>query len=123
MQRAAAGGGPTLIELITYRMGPHSTSDDPTVYRAKEEVERQGQRDPILKLRRYLERKQAWSGQDEEALVEQTQGELKACIDRAEAKQAPPLASMFEDVFERMPRHLQDQLRECLDGPRVRKGH
>jgi 2-oxoisovalerate dehydrogenase E1 component alpha subunit len=123
LERAAAGQGPTLIELVTYRVGPHSTSDDPTVYRAKEEVERAGQRDPIKRLRRYLERKQAWSDVDEQQLSDQTQAELKACIERAEATASPSLGSMFEDVFERMPRHLEEQQRECLDGPRVRKGH
>lgn len=53
-ERARAGGGPTLIEAITYRMGPHTTSDDPTRYRAADEVEEWLRRDPIARYRTYL---------------------------------------------------------------------
>ena len=54
--RARAGEGPTLIEAITYRMGPHTTSDDPSRYRSAEEVEEWAARDPISRYRTYLER-------------------------------------------------------------------
>jgi 2-oxoisovalerate dehydrogenase E1 component alpha subunit len=123
VERAAAGGGPTLVELITYRAGPHSTSDDPTVYRDKAEVERQGKREPLRRMRKYLEHTQAWSEQDEKRYTDEVHAELQACIDRSEHTAMPAISTMFEQVFERMPKHLADQQRECLDGPRAKKSH
>lgn len=123
IDRAAAGEGPTLIELMTYRVGPHSTSDDPSVYRDKSEVQHAVERDPIQRLRRYLERAGGWSDADEARLVEQHTTELKRCIEKAEAAPAPSIASMFEDVYEHMPPHLEAQQRECVDGPRARRKH
>jgi pyruvate dehydrogenase E1 component alpha subunit len=121
VERAAAGAGPTLLELMTYRAGAHSTSDDPTAYRDKAEVERQLKRDPIRKLRKHLEHLSAWSEQDEKRFIEQVHGELQACIERAEAAPSPPIASMFEQVFEHQPEHLREQQHECAEGPRARK--
>jgi 2-oxoisovalerate dehydrogenase E1 component alpha subunit len=59
--RARAGGGPTLIEAITYRLGPHTTSDDPTRYRSQEELDRWTMLDPIPRYRTYLEGRGLWS--------------------------------------------------------------
>lgn len=123
VQRAAAGQGPSLVEMITYRAGAHSTSDDPTAYRDKAEVERQLKRDPLRRLRRYLEHQGAWSEQDEKRYEAEVVAELQACIDRAESAPQPSIGSMFEQVFERMPKHLLEQQRECVDGPRARKAH
>jgi 2-oxoisovalerate dehydrogenase E1 component alpha subunit len=120
---AARGGGPTLIELITYRAGAHSTSDDPTAYRDKGEVERQQKRDPIRRLRKYLERISGWSDAEEEAYLAEITEELRACIERAESTPLPPISSMFEQVFEQMPEHLVEQQRECVQGPRAKKSH
>jgi 2-oxoisovalerate dehydrogenase E1 component alpha subunit len=123
VERAASGGGPTLIELITYRAGPHSTSDDPTAYRDKAEVERQLKRDPLRRMRRYLENAGLWSEQEEKRYGEEVLAELQACIDRAEHAPPPPIASMFEQVFEHTPEHLLEQQRQCVSGPRARKSH
>lgn len=123
VQRAAAGEGPTLIELITYRAGPHSTSDDPTVYREKGEVDRQLKRDPIKRLRKHLEQLGAYSDADEKRLTDEVHAELQGCIDRAEAAAPPELASMFEQVFETMPGHLKEQQRESASCGRPAKNH
>ncbi|MDH5673083.1 MAG: thiamine pyrophosphate-dependent enzyme [Myxococcales bacterium] len=121
--RAVAGEGPTLIELVTYRLGPHTTSDDPTVYRDKEEVERHQKRDPVKRLRRYLERQGVWSDEAEQAFAAEVDAELKRAIEKAEATPPPSIASMFEDVFAEMPEHLREQQRQCVEGPRARKKH
>jgi 2-oxoisovalerate dehydrogenase E1 component alpha subunit len=123
VERAAAGGGSTLIELITFRAGAHSTSDDPTAYRDKAEVERQLKRDPLKRLRRYLEHQNAWSEADEKRFTEEVHSELQACIDHAESCAQPGVSSVFEQVFEQMPQHLLEQQRECVEGARARKGH
>src|SRR5256886_10146817 len=68
VDKARSGGGPTMIEAVTYRIGPHSSSDDPTRYRSKEEVDAWAKRDPIERLRKYLELKGLWSKDYEEKL-------------------------------------------------------
>jgi 2-oxoisovalerate dehydrogenase E1 component alpha subunit len=123
VERAASGGGPTLIELVTYRAGAHSSSDDPSAYREAAEVEEQQKRDPLRRLRRYLEREGAWSEAEQSAAEDKVNAELAVCIEKAEAAPAPSVASMFEDVFEHMPAHLIEQQAECVDGPRTRKRH
>lgn len=123
VERAASGGGPTYIELVTYRSGPHSSSDDPSAYRDAAEVDEQHKRDPLKRLRRYLEREGAWSDAEQAACEEKIQAELSACIEKAEAAPAPSIASMFEDVYEHMPPHLAAQQAECVNGPRTRKRH
>jgi 2-oxoisovalerate dehydrogenase E1 component alpha subunit len=121
VERALRGEGPTLIELVTYRAGAHSSSDDPTAYRDTAEVEEQMRRDPLRRLRAYLERHRALSAGDQIALEERVQAELSACIERAEAASTPSIASMFEDVYEHVPVHLREQQAECVDGPRAKR--
>ena len=123
VERAAGGGGPTLIELVAYRAGPHSSSDDPTAYRDTLEAEELQKRDPLRRLRRYLEVQGAWSDAEQSALEERVQTEMSTCVEKAEAASAPPVGSIFEDVFEHMPPHLAEQQAECVNGPRTRKRH
>jgi pyruvate dehydrogenase E1 component alpha subunit len=110
--RARAGGGPTLIEAITYRMGPHTTSDDPTRYRDDEEVATWAERDPILRTRRHLERIGAWSdavgaAAEEEARTRRT--ELRAVV--VDAPDGDPL-EVFDHVFVEPPPSLLAQRAE-----------
>ena len=60
-EKALSGGGPTLIEALTYHLGPHTTSDDPTIYRKNEEVEIWEKRDPLIRFKKYLEDKNLWN--------------------------------------------------------------
>jgi 2-oxoisovalerate dehydrogenase E1 component alpha subunit len=122
-ERALRGEGPTLIELVTYRAGGHSSSDDPGVYRDGGDADELQRRDPLRRFRLYLERQRIYSDADQTALEERVAAELSACIEKAEAAPAPSLASMFEDVFEFMPEHLLEQQAECVNGPRAKKRH
>jgi len=121
LERALRGEGPTLLELVTYRAGAHSSSDDPSAYRDSAEVEEQLRRDPLRRLRAYLERQRALTAADQVALEERIQAELSACIERAEAAAPPSIESMFEDVFEQQPAHLREQQAECVNGPRAKR--
>jgi 2-oxoisovalerate dehydrogenase E1 component alpha subunit len=123
VQRAARGEGPTLIELLTYRLGAHSSSDDPKVYRSDEEADSYKKQDPILRLRRHLEVIGAWNDRDERNLVERVESELKQAIDSAEKKPAPELETLFNDVYAERPWHLSEQLEQTANGPRPKKGH
>lgn len=120
--RAAAGEGPTLVELLTYRLSGHSTSDDPKAYRKEQEVEGWKLKDPVVRMRAYLQKKGLWSERQQAQLEEETDAALKACVKAAEETPAPSLESMFDDVFAEMPWHLREQRDELLKGPRA-KGH
>jgi pyruvate dehydrogenase E1 component alpha subunit len=111
--RAAAGEGPTLLECVTYRLEGHSTSDDPRAYRPADLVEPWKRKDPILRLRRHL----AWRGLLDDAADARVREEIREEIQRAlresEAFPAkPPLATLFEDVYEEPLWQQREQLRE-----------
>lgn len=110
VERARKGEGPTLIEALTYRIGPHSSSDDPARYRDPKEEELWKGRDPIDRFRRYLERNGVWSRPKEAQLQAQLDEEVAAAIERAEKAGPPPLASIVEDVYGEVPEHLRLQL-------------
>lgn len=78
--RARNGEGPTLIEAMTYRYGPHATADDPTLYRSREEEESWRQRDPIERLRRFLHERDEWDEAVEEKVTMETSDLVAAAI-------------------------------------------
>jgi pyruvate dehydrogenase E1 component alpha subunit len=123
VQRAVRGEGPTLVEMMTYRLGGHSTSDDPKVYRNDDEVEAWQKQDPIARLRRHLEVLGAWHEADEKQLVASIDSELKQAIEAAEQKAPPALESGFDDVYAERPWHLTEQLATIQAGPRAKRGH
>ncbi|MDH4125977.1 MAG: 3-methyl-2-oxobutanoate dehydrogenase (2-methylpropanoyl-transferring) subunit alpha [Gammaproteobacteria bacterium] len=116
-ERARRGGGPTLIELVTYRAGAHSTSDDPSKYRPKDEYKAFPLGDPIERLKQHLISIGHWS----ESKHEQLEAELKAEVLAAwkEAQQYGTMtegpfldpASMFDDIYATTPAHLESQRR------------
>ena len=122
--RAAAGEGPTLLEFVTYRLEGHSTSDDPRAYRPAEVVEPWKKKDPILRLRRLLQRRGLLDEAAAAALLEEVRGEIQAALRQAEAKPAkPPVESLFEDVYAVPMRQQVEQLAELREAmaadPRV----
>lgn len=110
--QARSGGGPTLLEAVTYRMGGHSSSDDPTRYRDESEVKAWQKRDPIERFRRYLMQNELWSDSADEELRKAIEAEIGRAIKVAEAAPPPPIESLFEDVYAQMPWHLRAQLAE-----------
>ena len=119
---AAAGKGPVLIEALTYRLSGHSTSDDPKAYRKDDVVESWKKRDPLVRLRKYLEVHSLWSDALQAELESKIDAEIKAAVASAEKKPQPTLESMFDDVFAELPWHLKEQRAQLLAGPRA-KGH
>lgn len=105
VDRARGGGGPTLIECVTYRLAMHTTADDPTKYRSEEEVREWERKDPLTRFRLYLEKK----GLLEEGLEQRVDEEIAEAVRRFEALAlADPLA-MFDHVYGEPPVHLQEQ--------------
>jgi 2-oxoisovalerate dehydrogenase E1 component alpha subunit len=114
-ERARIGAGPTLIELVTYRAAAHSTSDDPSRYRAKNDHEHWPLGDPILRLKQHLIALGAWSEADHQALTADIEAQVAASWKEATSfgtmNEGPRLDAdlMFEDVFKEMPQHLKRQ--------------
>jgi len=114
VDKARRGEGPTLVEAVTYRQGAHSTSDDPRGYRAEKEVEAWKRRDPIDRLRAYLEKAGIWDQAQETALQDQLQKEIAAAVREGERLGPPPVESLFEEVLVQVPWHLREQMQEVL---------
>jgi len=120
-ERARRGGGPTLIELVTYRGGAHSTSDDPSKYRPKDEWASFPLGDPIERLKQHLISEGRWTEADHEKLAKELKDEVMAAWKEAQRygtmTEGPFLdpATMFDDVYAETPPHLELQRRQMLD--------
>jgi pyruvate dehydrogenase E1 component alpha subunit/2-oxoisovalerate dehydrogenase E1 component alpha subunit len=122
--KARRGDGPTFIELLTYRVSAHSSSDDPSRYRDESVTEVwKNQRDPIHRLEAYL-RRRGWIAAGElDAIAQQFETEVRDAIARQEAAPPPALESLIEDVFEEPTWLLREQLAELAAAPRSRSPH
>ena len=117
-ERARSNLGPALIEWVTYRAGPHSTSDDPSKYRPADDAQRFPLGDPIARLKQHLVKLGAWSDAEHEETQKALEAEVTAAQKEAESHgtlndgRIPSAASMFEDVYKEMPEHLRRQRQE-----------
>ncbi|MEK6986166.1 MAG: thiamine pyrophosphate-dependent dehydrogenase E1 component subunit alpha [Candidatus Thermoplasmatota archaeon] len=116
VERARSGGGPTLIEALTYRIVAHSTSDDPTRYRDEAEFQKWLKRDPVEIFRRHLKARKIWSEKWESGLQAELDAEVEVAIKEAEAATLPTPETMFYDVYAKVPQLLKDQAKEMQDG-------
>jgi pyruvate dehydrogenase E1 component alpha subunit len=108
-ERARSGGGPTLIEAVTYRVGSHSSSDDWTKYRGDEQVNEWLKKDPLDRFKAYLTKRGDWDEAAEEAMRAKINSEIDDAVKDAESTPPPSISSMFEDVYAEMPAHLRQQ--------------
>ena len=106
---ARSGRGPTLVEALTYRLGPHSSSDDPSRYRDDAEVARWRARDPIARFRRYLEQAGWWDEAREARLEQEIGDEITRAVQETERIPPPPVESLFTDVYADVPARLREQ--------------
>ncbi len=121
--RARSGGGPTFLEHVTYRMGPHSSSDDPTRYRSDEEVAEWGRKDPIDRFERYLRRAELLDDAAKGALLEELEREISAAIDEVEELGPPERGSLFDDLYAREPEQIGEQRRALEASAHAPRGH
>ncbi len=118
--RARANMGPTLIEHFTYRAEGHSTSDDPTQYRSAQEREEWPLGDPVMRLKRHLIALGEWSLEQHAAMDLELVEEVKLATKEAEKNGIlghglhHPFHTMFEDVFEELPWHLEEQADQAI---------
>ncbi len=110
--RARAGEGPTLIESLTHRIGPHNTADDPTRYVDAEELERWRARDPIAYVERYLIERDPRNGDAIDAFEAEIAAEIEGALAEASRGEPPGAHQLFDHVYARPPERLQRQRAE-----------
>ncbi len=109
LERARSGGGPSVIEALTYRLSDHTTSDDATRYRSAEEVEAAQRIEPLLRTRAFLEAQNWWSDADEQALRRECSDEVEAAVKQYLAQPKQSTDSMFDHLYAQLPTRLQAQ--------------
>ena len=115
VDRARRGEGPTFLECLTYRLGGHSSSDDPTKYRDESEAKQWEGKDPLTRHRAWLEAKGLWNEKIEEDWQAESGKTITEAIARVESAGPVPVESLFDDVWLEMPGLLQDQRRRLLE--------
>jgi pyruvate dehydrogenase E1 component alpha subunit len=114
IERARAGGGPTLIEAVTYRLSDHTTADDASRYRSADEVAAAWQREPIGRLRNYLLSVQAWSKREEEALLKEVAERVQEAAQSYLEHAPPPPTQMFDHLHAALPAAWSAQRSEAI---------
>lgn len=113
VERARNGGGPTLIECLTYRYTPHTTADDPSRYRSDEETQRWIAKEPLIRFEKYLKTKGVLTDADIQVIDSEIETRINEAIVAAEeATRKPPLSNplaMFDYLYQDLPPHLQEQ--------------
>jgi pyruvate dehydrogenase E1 component alpha subunit/2-oxoisovalerate dehydrogenase E1 component alpha subunit len=109
LAKARGGGGPTFVEAVTYRMGAHSSSDDPTRYRSNEEVVAWGKKDPLDRLRKHLAHLGLVTEEGDAKLDEELTQQIAAAVNAVEPLPPPARATLFEDVYAELPWNLREQ--------------
>jgi 2-oxoisovalerate dehydrogenase E1 component alpha subunit len=100
---------PVLIETMSYRLGAHSTSDDPSGYRSKEEEQEWRDKDPIQRMKNWLIAQRWWDEESDSDLQKSYRIEILAELKLAEQRDKPPLGDMITDVYKTVPSHLSEQ--------------
>jgi pyruvate dehydrogenase E1 component alpha subunit len=108
-KRARAGEGPTLIEAVTYRMGSHTTSDDPTRYRSQEEVDSWAKLDPIPRYRKYLLSRELWSERMEDRIAARSKRLRTELRDAVFGAADFEVADVFDMVYAEITPDLVEQ--------------
>jgi pyruvate dehydrogenase E1 component alpha subunit len=117
--KARRGGGPTLVEAVTYRRGPHTTTDDPSVYRDDDEPEAWAEKDPIDRTREYLQTHADWDEADDAEVQAWAEDLIAECVVDAEERTGIDVAAMFDHVYAEDPPRFADQRASVVDDPEV----
>ena len=115
IEKARQGGGPSVIEPITYRMFDHTTADDASRYRDPDEVEKHKQLDPIMRMRKYLESINLWNEQDEQQLNDECSAKVDSEVQIYLDTPPQPPESMFDHLYAELPKAYKAQRDELLN--------
>ncbi|WP_010282830.1 pyruvate dehydrogenase (acetyl-transferring) E1 component subunit alpha [Bacillus timonensis] len=110
-ERAINGEGPTLIETLTYRYGPHTMAgDDPTRYRTAELDNEWEKKDPLVRFRKYLEGKGIWNEEIENQIIEEAKEDIKNAIKKADETPKQKVTDLISHMYEELPLNLEEQM-------------
>ena len=116
VERARRGEGPTLIEAVTYRIGFHNTTDNPSLYQDPAEYQEARRRDPIERVQKYLAGLGLWDHSREASLTEELRAEIDSALEAAFAAPLPGPRDLFENVYEHPPERVLSQRADLLHG-------
>lgn len=114
IENARSGNGPTLVETLTYRIGAHTTADDPTRYREAAEIEVWRAKDPITRFQRFLMKRNLLDEQQDQQLVASVEEEINEAVREAEAMPPPAPDSFFDWTSDSLSPRLQEQRSDLL---------
>ncbi len=115
VERGSTGDGPTLIEAICYRFGPHATADDPALYRTKEEEELWRSFDPVDRMRSFVLSEGWWDDTSEDQLIADATKMFDEALDAVSAMELPKRADIISGAFEKVPASMIEQLHRLED--------
>ncbi|MGF6743757.1 pyruvate dehydrogenase (acetyl-transferring) E1 component subunit alpha [Paraburkholderia atlantica] len=110
LAKARRGDGPTLIEALSYRLGDHTTADDATRYRDSDEIQKQWEYEPLLRLRKYLMRMNFWDKAQDEQLGRACHAQVEAAVEAYLVVPPPDTSAMFDHLYETLPHAMREQL-------------
>jgi pyruvate dehydrogenase E1 component alpha subunit len=110
LERARAGNGPTFIEAVTYRIGDHTTADDASRYRSKEEVESWLKKDPIDRLKKFMIAQRLWDEAYEQITLADARQQVEAAVKELEAIAAAPPTDIFRFTYREMTPAIREQM-------------
>ena len=109
LAKARGGGGPTLIEALTYRLSDHTTADDASRYRSADDVAAAWKHEPLARLRAFLMQGDAWDKAREDALLHECNAQVQAAVAAYQNEPAPALTQLFDHLYATVPAALQKQ--------------
>ena len=110
VERASNGEGPTLIEAVCYRFGPHATADDPALYRTKDEEDLWKPYDPIVRMRRFLDANGWWDDEQDAALIAEETEAFELALETVGNRHLPARADIVSETFAKVPQMIVEQL-------------
>ncbi|MGH8426868.1 MAG: pyruvate dehydrogenase (acetyl-transferring) E1 component subunit alpha [Gammaproteobacteria bacterium] len=116
IERARAGNGPTVVEALTYRLSDHTTADDARRYRSDEEVQSAQAKEPLGRLRRYMEGLGIWDDKKEAALIAECKKEVEAAVKIYQDTPRQPVTAMFDYMYAELPEALREQRNAAIAG-------
>lgn len=115
-QYAIEGRGPVLIETLTYRYGPHTMSDDPTRYRDDKELTEWEQKDQLIRMRKFLEKKGLWNSEVEAETEEQVRVEIKEALEKVKNTPAQSVDDFIDNMYSEKPKNYKRQQESASSG-------
>lgn len=115
LDKARSGGGPTLIESLTFRMGDHTTSDDSTKYRDPKVLEEWVRKDPLTRLQKYFEQRGTWSDDYKNWVQETVSKEVDEAVEKGLNVEPPSPSQLFDDVFATKTKMLEEQEKQLME--------